>query len=500
MRTWGVHRCCGVAATLVAVVGPSAPAVSPELLEAVPGDAWAVLAIDGAAPGANGATDTLNAASFLLDQAQRVGLISEADPTTRAVLQGLGSLPVVVRHPYALCLLSGDAQPIAAGGYRLAGLQAALIVQTGSDVAAIEARIQHLLNTYANSQVAKCEPVERGGSTWYRLVDQRLPDWAELAWGKVGDCYVVALGTGAFERVAGTIRAKESCVSRDAWFRAAYDRCGGPESWIAWSFRFDRIREHLQPVMAGRPSAVLDALSLGNVDRGLWAVGLRDRAVLAACVLESADSAEDDRGGSPKDRYVQICRPAESAELAAVIPPQATEYAVVHYRPRNAVLRARDAYLASRSPSARASLRSLWSRVETETGVSVDRDLLAQLGDRIVIHNDPPHPLGVPLLRTVLVEITGSPIAVRTSMDRLLSRLAEYLNRPEAAWSSLKLHRDPDGVWYFQAGLYGPALAVTDRWLVISYSPVALRQSLPRLQGGPRPTQRSAATAEHQQP
>jgi len=477
---------------MVAVLGPSAAAVSPKLLEAVPGDAWAVLAIDGAAPGASGATDTLNAASFLLDQAQRVGLISEADPTTRAVLQGMASLPVVVRHPYALCLLNGDAQPIAAGGYRLAGLQAALIVQTGSDVAAIEARIQHLLNTYVNNQVAKCEPVEREGFTFYRLVDQRLPDWAELAWGKVGECYVVALGTGAFERVAGTIRGMEPCVSRDAWFRAAYERCDGPEAWIAWSFRFDRIREHLQPVMAGRPSAVLDALGLGSAERGLWAVGLRDRAVLAACVLTSADSEVG--------RYVQICGPAESAELAAVIPPQATEYAVVHYRPRNAVLRARDAYLASRSPSAQASLRSMWSRVETETGTSVDRDFLAQLGDRIVIHNYPQHPLGVPLLRTVLVEITGSPIAVRTSMDRLLSRLAEYLNRPEAAWSSLQLHHDPDGVWYFQAGLYGPALTVTDRWLVIGYSPVALRQNLPLLQGAATVNRGPGAPAEKHGP
>jgi hypothetical protein len=55
------------------------------------------------------------------------------------------------------------------------------------------------------------------------------------------------------------------------------------------------------------------------------------------------------------------------------------------------------------------------------------------------------------------------------------------------------LRHDPDGVWYLHFGLEGPAIAVADRHLVISFSPAALRQNLAYLRTrtppGPSPTQ-----------
>ena len=72
----------------------------------------------------------------------------------------------------------------------------------------------------------------------------------------------------------------------------------------------------------------------------------------------------------------------------------------------------------------------------------------------------------------------------RSGLDRLLERYRQHLasasGRPggEPGWFDWQLKHDPDGVWYLQAGIYGPALAVTEQWIVISYSPVAVRQNL----------------------
>ena len=45
------------------------------------------------------------------------------------------------------------------------------------------------------------------------------------------------------------------------------------------------------------------------------------------------------------------------------------------------------------------------------------------------------------------------------------------------------IQHDDDGVWYLQYGIYGPALAVLDRWIVISFSPKAVRHNIARLNG-----------------
>ena len=173
-----------------------------------------------------------------------------------------------------------------------------------------------------------------------------------------------------------------------------------------------------------------------------------------------------------------------------MIPREATAYALIEQSPLELVRRVTEAYLAARSESTQRRLRELWSQIETELDVDVERDLLMQLGPRIVIHDYPQHPL--PLARTVVIQVTGSPAAVRTAVDRLMRRWQRHLESPQSGWPLLRLQKADDGVWYLQMGLYGPALAVTDRWLVISFSPVAVRQILALLEppgqvGVPRP-------------
>ncbi|MCH7812437.1 MAG: hypothetical protein IID40_00310, partial [Planctomycetes bacterium] len=332
-----------------------------------------------------------------------------------------------------------------------------------------------------NRDLAEVETAGEAGVVSNRLVDRRLPDWAELHWGPIKDCYVIALGRKVFERVVATARGDRPSLLDDDWFAAAHRRCRGPEASVEWTLRFDLIRRGLGSVMAGKPEAVLRGLGLADVRRGLWALGSAGRAVEAHAMLWRTDG----------DQYVPICRRLEPSAEDALIPAKATRYAVIETSARSLVHKVRDAYLAGRSPSSQSRLHKMWTQLEADCGVSVDRDLLAQLGNRIVIHDFPQPPFDVPLLRTVQVEIVGSPLAVRTSLDRLLRRCRRYV--ADRDWPMVKLNHDPDGVWFLQAGLYGPAVAVTDRWLVISFSPVAVRQNLARLKP-PQPAPDRAAT------
>jgi hypothetical protein len=232
-------------------------------------------------------------------------------------------------------------------------------------------------------------------------------------------------------------------------------------------------------------------LGLGDVQRGLWAVGREDRYVNASCVLGTADG----------DRHIPITvLPRECPRAAAAIPPGATTCAILRCRPKDLILRARDAYLASQRESSRQRWMDLWNDHVAGPDWSVQADLLDQLGPTVVIHNDPPHPLGIPLLFTILVEIEGSADRVSASIDRLFAALEEYLgrNRPEADAGVFEpvLRRAPDGVWYMQMGLCGPALAVTNRWVVIGYAPDAVRRNvafLERLPATQPSTTRAAA-------
>jgi len=492
---------------ILGAVAATAAAMPPDLLEAVPADACVGLVVDPAGSTPRGTTQgtadrppsALDTAAFLLRQARQMGLTNRVDGQVAAVMDTIASLPVVVRHPFAVCILRAGARRLPDGGYRLSDLHAALIVRTNGRNTALQSRIQQLLNTHVNSEVATIETVRRRTHIGHRLLDRRLPGWAVVEWGPVGNCYIVALGEGTLDAVARCLGASDEqrpSLRDDAWFRAAFARCRGESAAALWTVRFHAIRRGLGLIMTGEPEDVLRGLGLEKTDRGLWSLGFAGRAVEAYSVLHTRPAG----GRPPQDLFRPICRAPSGDWIHTVVPPLARQFAVIEHAPRDLVLRARDAYLASRQPSTRAQLRELWSRLETDTDTSVDREVLRQLGDRIVIHDAPPHPLGIPLARTILIEVSGSAAAARTCLERLLVRAQQHLDRPSADWASLRLNRADDGVWYLQAGLCGPALAITDRWIVIGYSPAAVRRNVAFLQessarieapSGPRPTERA---------
>src|SRR5690606_38147535 len=117
-----------------------------------------------------------------------------------------------------------------------------------------------------------------------------------------------------------------------------------------------------------------------------------------------------------------------------------------------------------------------WAVLETQFNFDVETGLFDQLGDHLIFHTFPQHPLGIPLLGTVWIQIDGDREQVARTIDGMMLAWQEYANRPAAGPQprfrlTPQIHRDPDGVWYLQLGLLGPALAATDGWIVIIFSP-----------------------------
>jgi hypothetical protein len=127
----------------------------------------------------------------------------------------------------------------------------------------------------------------------------------------------------------------------------------------------------------------------------------------------------------------------------------------------------------------RATVDRIWSQVQERGQFDVERDLLAHLGDHAVLHNDPPHPLRIPIAVTALIEIRDEPAVVRKTLDGVCTAFRDELDQAAAEGRGpppITLHREDDGLWYMQYGpIAGPAWIVTERFLVTSWSPRARR-------------------------
>lgn len=461
-------------------------------MDTVPRDAIVAVMLNAPGPrepGPQGAWG-ISLAALLLQQARQSGWASDGSGATAILVDALASLPLAGRYPVAVTLFEARATKSPSGSRRLAGLRAAIILRTGDESGPVAHRVQELLNLHSDKQHSKIVKRRIDELTWYELSDTRLPEWAILEWGPVDGFYVAAIGQGTWTAVARMLRGENPSLRADSWFQASHTACRGADAYLEVYLNAEALRTQLGEVMEGTPEQVATALGLGGVQRGLWAVGRVDRFVTASCVLRTADG----------DRHIPITvLPSECPRAAEAVPAEATTCAILRCRPKDLILQARDAYLASQREPARQRWMRLWDEHVAGPDWSVQADLLDQLGDSIVIHNDPPHPLGIPLLCTILVEIDGSADRVSTSMDRLFAALAEYLGAsgPEAEAGVFEpvLRQAPDGVWYLQMGLYGPALAVTDRWVVIGYAPDAVRQNVAFLKQLPttRPSTTGAA-------
>jgi len=444
-------------------------AIPEPLLRAVPPDACVVYFMEGGTLDRDNAADTsLGFASFLIDRAQGFGLLAGLPDTTRTVLDVIASVPVALDHPHVVMLLDVAAEVRSGDSHRLGSLKAAVAIYTRGDNARLEQRIQHLLKTYTNSADSTLLPRSANGEETFALRDRRLADWVEISWGRIDDFYVVTVGPQVIESIAGSLRGASAQLRGDGWFRRSWSDVGAPEGSFAVYIQFDRLRKAGDAALANKVDTALREAGWSGAQRGLWSVGKEGRAVVARGMIERAGRSEPLAITAEGPLYAQASR---------AIPDEAGWYAVLNMDPKALVLALSSGYLATRSPKNRARITEYWNDVQVRSGVSIEKDLLAKLRPPWIIHSFPQHALDLPLAWTRMIPVAGDVDEFRSNLNRLLETARDTMDADRVT----KLRCDPDGVWRLHFGFDGPSLAVADGFLIISFSPQAVRENIARL-------------------
>lgn len=462
-----LHRAVGGLAVILLVSAADAVAIPRELLRVIPDDTMAVYWMTGPSkdPAAAQPPSSLGMAGYFIDQAREWGLLASLDEASRIRLDTFSAIPLILEYPHALMLFDIRAQARGADSHRLKTLQAALVLYTKGDTAKIEHRIQHLIKSYTNTDDSTLTPREVKGGTVYTLRDRRAEDWAEVGWGQVGDVYIVTIGVGAMDRILAAIDGSHPRMSDDTWFRQSFDTLSGQDATFALQIRFDHLPGDDDEALARKVERTTRELGVAKSERALWTLVQRDRAVVAKGILrrEGRDELQWITGDGLPDEV-----------LAKIVPPDAPWYAVIRIEPAAFLRGVAQTYVAARSTARRTKLLERWKLIEEKSGVNVDRDLLSRLRPPLISHGFPKHAFGLPLAWTRVIAIDGDPATFRRDLDKVMQAAADLMPTDEVS----TLRHDPDGVWYLHFGLEGPALAVADHHLVISFSPSALRQNL----------------------
>lgn len=462
------RRLVTLALAIAGAAGGTSQAAEP--LDLVPADSllvWSGRPLPDTSP----PSSQPSALATLLDLGTRIAgrpLDGRAQLTAR-LLETFG---LMIRYPHALALIDAQARPgDDPESRRVDRLRMVLVVRTGGANEPFLQVIQKAVNEQTSAESARLTAGQAGGHRYQELRDRRVPDWCVVAWGALGQDFVVTLGDGVWPLVAATAAGELPSLSRDPWVVSARSAHGAtPLIEIIVSAR--RIRERLDPLVHGRASEFFKAWDAEGIDRAHWSLGFVDRAMF--CIAHFEES------GATRRRVWAHPDFADPALLEA-IPPHA-RYAVYQVPARQLLPRLISSLLATRSAETRQLVRERWSDWQRTYQFDPQAGLLDHLGDVIILHNDPPHPLRLPLAMTTLTQIRTDPLQVRHTLDRICSAWRDAVADPDAqprasdAWS---LERDDDGIWYVRLGpVAGPAWTVTERFLVTSWSPAALRMYL----------------------
>lgn len=361
---------------------------------------------------------------------------------------------------------------------RLERLQGVLILRTEGANRAVVEQLNRLIGRYTNADVAELAKAVTHGYRYQRLVDERLPGWAVWEWGRIDEFFIAGFGAGSFERVAETFAAGGPCLTRHEWYRAASRQIQGNEALAQCYLALARLQQELGPAAEGRFARVMTALEADRTSYDLWTIGLNDRALTWYRCYRRGSEDVVRRYSDP---------PAFPERHRQIIPPTAAHHAIIKVPTKWLVDNVPKAWVAARSEGQAQTWGRVWARLEQETGIDIDGNLISHLGEHVVLFDYPPHPLRIPFALTIAFEIDDQE-PVRVALDALLSAWSRYLDerarRSRTPLLRVKVQHSRDGIWYLQAGILGPALKVTDRYIVISWSPQALRDALDSIAPG----------------
>lgn len=386
----------------------------------------------------------------------------------------------MIRHPHALALIDARAVPVAGApeSRRVDRLRAALVVQCGSHMEPFLRIVQKAVNEQTNAGTGTLTAHESHGWRYQELRDARLPEWTVVAWGQIDGFFVLTVGAEVWPLIAATAAGERVSLSRDPWYAAARGR-GEDPALIEIFVGAEGLRERLDDVLEGRASAFFAAWEAESLTRAHWALGFRERALYCHAHFLVGEETR---------RRVYADARVSNPVLLATVPPEA-RYAVYEVPIGRLLPQFFSGLVALQGPKERANIERLWAEIQQQHEFNLERDLLPHLGDRIVLHNSPPHPLRFPLATTILIQIRSEPATVQRAVERFCRAWQATIiaaTQQSGVRPPLVLQRDTDGVWFvrFQTGgadwfgLAGPAWTVTDRYIVASWSPLALRQYL----------------------
>lgn len=466
----------------VATVAAESPPLRP-VLTAVPADAILVIhgtpppigtASAGSQPTTANSTDALATLAGMLNVA---GLISGQGQLFADLA---GWLPLFARNEFAVALLDATASATPSSGpdtqpsLRLDQLQLGIILRTGGQNQDVAAALNRLIGKYTNNELARLNPVRIGRFAGQSLRDSRLPGWAVWEWAEMENLFVIALGAGSLERMARAFESPQRSLLNDDWYERAHAACGGAAAWFEVYLNHRQAETRLPEELLQRVRAVRAALDSDGVERDLWAIRTSGR-------IWSIDRFE--RTGE-RDGVRRFGRDESGmAAYRRLIPPDAKHFAVLNAPLRTLVETIPRAVLAAQSQRGAEAMRRWWKRTEADLGVDIDGEIVDRLGGEVILFDYPPHPLGIPLALTVAVPIRDSAQvrkALGAAFDAWERRLSRHGTTPLFRAS---VQKTDDGMWFIQAGIVGPATAVTDHFIVISWSPQALREVLPFFTG-----------------
>jgi hypothetical protein len=401
---------------------------------------------------------------MLIDQAFAMGFLTSLDIAIRGWLDTIAAISNVIAHSHALMLFDLQVERDEHESHHVSELRAALVMRTQGNNKAIEKRIQHLLDSYTNQSESTLDSLQIEEHTVHRLKDRRLADWVVPCWASVGDYFVVAIGEESMKAVIAAVQSKIDTIWQDPSFREGVEALSAQNALITVYSRFDEIRKKSR-LLGAKLQRVQAALAMPDCEQGVWAAGYSGRSMEIRQWLRSGD-----KGMSAVIAGGEILgHPAKDA-----LPEGAQTFAAIGIEPSEWFERFRNAYLAARSRKNAAESRAYWGEVERSAGLHF-AVFFSRLGGPILIHDFPEHALRMPPAWTLVVPVADSQL-VRRDVDAILS-----FWQKELEGQACGLVHTTDGIWFLKVGLEGPALTVTDRHLLISFSPYAVRQNLEEL-------------------
>lgn len=366
--------------------------------------------------------------------------------------------------------------------------QVVWVIDVGGRPQTVLGLINSLLNDESSPETARQEIVTIRDRQVVSFYDTRWSSWVRLHWMLDGNYFVITLGEGAMEKyLAPRPAEKPSWLATFALADA--DRPAGDQLPLRAYWGVDTFRRQWPDVLSMSViSSLAGVIGARDADEVMLTGRLRNRAL-------TLEWAERPHGSKQVTITPWTHDLPAGAPLLKLVPDDASLYTVLRMDWPRFYSRIADLTDVIEERGAdRAGVVEDVRKIKNETGVDVQQDLVEGLGDLVLIHDAPRHPLGLPMMVTVVAAARpGHEEAVGSAIEKLLSRAAAVLDRratnsvlaqplngaaggEEDSWTDVRIRHNARGISYLQFGLAGPAWVWDAPCFIGSWSPGALQE------------------------